>query len=107
MRAKAKQIEGKFGEGDATTFLRKTPAARIIEAALAIKDAGLARAIMISSHHRPSFPMLAQNSAIDAIMVRYNAAHPGAEREVFPQIAQDGRRRVGVVAYTATRWGQL
>ena len=40
----------------------------------------------------------------DAIMVRYNAAHPGAEREVFPQLAM---RRPGVVAFTATRWGTL
>src|SRR5204863_8624468 len=40
---------------------------------------------------------------IDGIMVRYNAAHPGAEQDVFPLL--DGSR--GVVAYTATCWGRL
>jgi len=37
-------------------------------------------------------------------MLRYNAAHPGAEREVFPHLAT---RRPGTVAFTATRWGTL
>ncbi len=37
-------------------------------------------------------------------MVRYNAAHRGAEREVFPHL---GDEPPGVVAYTATRWGAL
>jgi hypothetical protein len=37
-------------------------------------------------------------------MVRYNAAHRGAEGEVFPHLGGD---RPGVVAYTATRWGAL
>jgi hypothetical protein len=37
-------------------------------------------------------------------MVRYNAAHPGAERDIFPHLA---RRRPTVVAYTATDWRRL
>jgi hypothetical protein len=37
-------------------------------------------------------------------MIRYNAAHPGAERDVFPRLA---RRRPAVVAYTATSWRKL
>ena len=37
-------------------------------------------------------------------MVRYNAAHPGAERDVFPHL---GPRAPGVLAFTATRWGSL
>jgi len=37
-------------------------------------------------------------------MVRYNAAHPGAEDDTFPHI-DPGRR--SVVAYTATRWRKL
>jgi hypothetical protein len=37
-------------------------------------------------------------------MVRYNAAHPGAETDVFPHLA---RRRPAVVAYTATSWRKL
>jgi hypothetical protein len=38
-------------------------------------------------------------------MVRYNAAHRGAEEEVFPHTAMADPP--GVVAYTATRWGAL
>jgi aryl-alcohol dehydrogenase-like predicted oxidoreductase len=38
--------------------------------------------------------------------VRYNAVHPGAETEVFPQLPAEAQRP-GVVAFTATSWGQL
>ena len=37
-------------------------------------------------------------------MLRYNAAHPGAEQDVFPHLA---RRHPAVVAYTATSWRRL
>jgi aryl-alcohol dehydrogenase-like predicted oxidoreductase len=62
---------------------------------------------MISSHDRPTLARLAADPRIDAIMVRYSAAHPGAEREVFPTLGTGDQRRAGVVAYTATRWGML
>jgi len=53
---------------------------------------------------RPSFEALAREPRIGAFMVRYNAAHTGAESEVFPRL---GESPPGVVAYTATRWGDL
>ncbi len=62
---------------------------------------------MISCHHRPSFEAFLGEPACDAWMVRYNAAHPGAEREVFPILPAEERARPGVVAFTATRWGSL
>jgi aryl-alcohol dehydrogenase-like predicted oxidoreductase len=37
-------------------------------------------------------------------MLRYNAAHRGAETEVFPTT---NALRMPVIAYTATRWGGL
>jgi aryl-alcohol dehydrogenase-like predicted oxidoreductase len=80
------------------------PPPRIRDAALALRDRGLARHLMVSCHHRPSFEALAADDAWSALMVRYNAAHPGAERDVFPKL---GARPVGVVAYTATCWGRL
>ncbi len=80
------------------------PPRRILDAAMALKDAGRARHIMISCHHRPSFAALAAQPEVGAIMVRYNAAHPRAESEVFPHL---GAPPPGVVAYTATRWGTL
>jgi len=84
----------------------RPPPRRIIDAALALKEAGKARAIMISCHDRPQFEHMIRDPAFDAIMVRYNAAHPGAEREVFP-LLDAGGARPGVVAFNATRWGTL
>ena len=37
-------------------------------------------------------------------MIRYNAAHPGAEQDIFPHLAA---RRPAVIAYTATAWRKL
>jgi len=37
-------------------------------------------------------------------MIRYNAAHPGAEQDIFPRLAQ---RRPAMIAYTATAWRRL
>jgi len=86
------------------------PPRRIVDRATALVEAGKARAVMISCHHRPTFAQLIANPAYGAIMVRYNATHRGAEGEVFPHVTAaldrpDGAP--GVVAYTATRWGTL
>jgi aryl-alcohol dehydrogenase-like predicted oxidoreductase len=86
------------------------PPSRIVDRALALKESGKVRALMISCHERPTFAALAADGRYDALMVRYNAAHPGPEQEVFPHVAaaSSGRgRRPGVVAFTATRWGSL
>lgn len=83
----------------------RVPSRRILDRAIALRDAGKTRAIMVSCHHRPTFEKLAAEPGIDAIMVRYNASHRGAEHEVFPHVR--GANRAGVVAYTATRWGAL
>lgn len=80
------------------------PPRKILDAALELKRLGLTRGILISCHHRPTFEKYIDDPAYDGIMVRYNAAHPGAETEVFPLLS---RRRPGTVAYTATRWKAL
>jgi aryl-alcohol dehydrogenase-like predicted oxidoreductase len=82
------------------------PPDRIVDAALRLRDEGKARHIMISCHHRPSFPLMIADPRFEAIMARYNAAHTGAEREVFPAL-DSVERRPGVLAFTATRWGTL
>jgi aryl-alcohol dehydrogenase-like predicted oxidoreductase len=41
---------------------------------------------------------------LDALMIRYNAAHRGAEKDVFPVT---DTLRLPVIAYTAQRWGAL
>jgi predicted aldo/keto reductase-like oxidoreductase len=43
----------------------------------------------------------------DVFHLRYTAAHRGAEAEVFPFLATEPEKRPGIVAFTATRWGQL
>ncbi len=89
------------------------PPPRIVDEALRLREKGKARTIMISCHHRPSFEGFVADRAYDALMLRYNAAHPGAEREIFPHLdveanlALRGGRRPGVVAFTSTRWGTL
>lgn len=80
------------------------PPQRIVDAALELKARGKIRHIMVSCHHRPSFEKMIADPSFDALMMRYNAAHPGAEREVFPHLA---KRRPGTLAFTATRWGTL
>jgi aryl-alcohol dehydrogenase-like predicted oxidoreductase len=47
---------------------------------------------------------LADELDLDALMIRYNAAHRGAEKEIFATLGED---RPGIIAYTATRWGRL
>jgi predicted aldo/keto reductase-like oxidoreductase len=80
------------------------PPERILDAARMLRERGKTRHLMISCHHRPSFEKMIATAGIDAIMVRYNAAHPGAEREVFPFLAE---KNPGVLAFTATRWATL
>jgi aryl-alcohol dehydrogenase-like predicted oxidoreductase len=80
------------------------PPARIMEAAYQLVQEGKVKHLLLSSHHRPSFLPMMESLDLGGIMVRYNAAHPGAEREVFPHVAAG---RHGVLAFTATRWGSL
>lgn len=79
-----------------------TPA--VIDALVSLREAGLVRAIGISTHDRQRAGRLAADSPLDLLMVRYNAAHPGAEQDIFPHLA---KRNPAIVAYTATRWGGL
>ncbi|MBX3191141.1 MAG: aldo/keto reductase [Labilithrix sp.] len=84
------------------------PPRRIVDAALTLRDKGKIRSVMVSCHHRPAFEGFIRDPAFDSLMLRYNAAHPGAEREIFPLLdAAPPGRRPGTVAFTATRWGTL
>jgi aryl-alcohol dehydrogenase-like predicted oxidoreductase len=47
---------------------------------------------------------LADEGALDAMMVRYNAAHRGAETEIFPYTE---KHNTGIISFTATRWRYL
>ncbi len=69
-----------------------------------LREEGKVRALGVSIHDRRRAGRLAEDSPLDLLMIRYNAAHPGAERDVFPHLAA---RRPAVVAYTATSWRKL
>jgi len=83
------------------------PSARIRGIVERMKSDGKIEHVMVSSHNRPLFGTFIDDPLFDAIMTRYNAAHPGAEREVFPHLPDDRKARPGVIGYTATRWGAL
>ena len=75
-----------------------------IDALVSLRESGRVRAIGISIHDRKRAGKLAADSPLDMLMVRYNAAHTGAEQDIFPHLA---KRKPAVVAYTATRWRAL
>ena len=76
-----------------------------IEAELVqLRESGKVGAIGVSIHDRPRAGRLAATSPLDLLMLRYNAAHPGIEQDVFPH-----RRAASptILAYTATSWRKL
>jgi predicted aldo/keto reductase-like oxidoreductase len=68
------------------------------------KRQGRVRRLGVTSHQRPLAATMARSGLLDLLMIRYNAAHTGAKREVFPTTDALG---MPVVAYTALRWGGL
>ena len=74
------------------------------EELLKLKEEQKIRSIGISIHDRERAGKLAADSPIDLFMIRYNAAHPGAEKDIFPHLH---KRNPAVVAYTATSWRKL
>ena len=83
----------------------KAPSERILERVDRMRDKGMFRHLAISGHERPAFVGYAADPRYRIVHIRYNAAHPGAEADVFPHVPAPSRP--GVVAYTATSWGQL
>jgi len=65
---------------------------------------GRVRRLGVTSHQRPLAADMAKSGLLDLLMIRYNAAHRGAETEVFPVTDALG---MPVIAYTALRWGGL
>ncbi len=75
------------------------------EAALVeLRESGKVKSIGVSIHDRPRAGRLAADSPLDLLMIRYNAAHPGAETDIFPHVRD---KSPSVLAYTATAWRRL
>ena len=69
-----------------------------------LRDSGTVRAVGASTHNRLRAGELAHDSILDALMIRYNAAHPGAEQDIFPHLEA---RKPLIISYTTTSWRQL
>jgi len=84
------------------------PSRAILDQALELKEKGRVNHVALSSHRRSLFPELLDEALWSIFHVRYNAVHPGAERDVFPSLdGRTGADRPGIVTYTTTSWGQL
>jgi aryl-alcohol dehydrogenase-like predicted oxidoreductase len=78
--------------------------ARVRDEMLRLKEEGKVRGIGLSTHDRALAGRLAADGAVDVLMVRYNAAHRGAEEDIFPHLAVHDP---ALISYTATRWRYL
>jgi len=75
-----------------------------------MRKKGKVRFMSLSSHNRPMLPTLLDQysegeSPYDLLMLRYNAVHRGAEKDVFPFVSEASHPTI--CAYTATRWTHL
>lgn len=88
-------------------WFNRRPPKRLLNDAQQLRADGKIRHICMSGHKRSFFAELAQepDCPIDIFMIRYNAAHPGAERDIFPYLPETNRP--GIYTYTTTSWGQL
>ncbi len=82
----------------------KVPKERTLDTVEALKAEGKFRSLGISSHQRPLFRELARDPRYDVCHIRYNAAHPGAEQDIFPHLEAPAP---GIASFTNTRWGDL
>ena len=76
-------------------------AAEVLESA---RDAGTVRAIGLTSHQRKLAAACAETNRLNMLMIRYNAAHRGAEQDIFPTTTN---LQLPVVVFTCLRWGAL
>ena len=72
-----------------------------IDALVSLRESGMVRAIGVSIHDRKRAGKLVEDSPFDMLMIRYNAAHTGAEQDIFPHLP---KHKPAIVTYTATRW---
>ncbi len=77
---------------------------RALEELHRFREEGKVLATGVSIHARKLAGSLVARGAIQALMMRYNAAHRGAEQDIFPHLAA---HNPAVISYTATRWTAL
>jgi predicted aldo/keto reductase-like oxidoreductase len=75
-----------------------------LEFCAAARREGRVRLLGVTSHQRRLAAEMAASGLLDMLMIRYNAAHRGAENDLFPTTMACG---LPVVVYTCLRWGAL
>jgi predicted aldo/keto reductase-like oxidoreductase len=70
----------------------------------AAQQSGAVRLLGLTTHQRSLAAQAARSGLLDMLMIRYNAAHRGAEMDVFPITNE---LNMPVVVYTCLRWGEL
>ncbi|MBI3465233.1 MAG: hypothetical protein HY000_19580 [Planctomycetes bacterium] len=73
-------------------LFNQPPRPRLLEAASRLHDEGLVRQLGVSCHRRPTFAQYIAEGVFDPLMFRYNAAHRGAEQDIFPHLVSRGSR---------------
>ncbi len=68
------------------------------------KSQGQLGLIGLTTHQRSLAAKWAGEGRLDLLMIRYNAAHRGAEQDVFPKAAELG---LPVITFTGLRWRAL
>ncbi len=87
-------------------WVNSMPWQRMLDLALRLQREGKVRFLGMTGHNRRFHGdmVTAEDSPFDVNMVRYNAAHKGAESDIFDRL---GEHPPGIMTYTATRWGKL
>jgi len=81
------------------------PRPELLDEAARLRERGLVRHIGVSSHQRPLFVEMMKDPRLEVFHLRYNAAHRGAEKELFARLPKTGGP--GIASFTNTRWGDL
>jgi aryl-alcohol dehydrogenase-like predicted oxidoreductase len=76
----------------------------VVNELVQLRSEGKVRAIGVSIHDRKRAARLMAEGVLDFFMIRYNAAHPGAEVDIFPHLPE---KKPFIAAYTATCWTKL
>jgi len=86
-------------------YFSKRPPQRLLDWSQELKRKGIIRAVGITTHNRKIVVPLAKEGIIDYFHIRYNAAHRGAEQDIFAHL--NSETKPGIVSFTATCWGKL
>ena len=104
LQSALQQLGVEYIDGLVLGYYSRRPPQRILDWAMEVKEKGLVRAIGITTHNRDLVAPLAAAKILDYFHIRYNAAHRGAEQDIFTKIEGQGS---GLVSFTATCWGKL